>query len=71
MKIPEYISQALQRRTRAAFKFFENDHIIAEWLEKHDLYDNVENYDICGGCESLLNPAASEQRIREVILQNE
>lgn len=67
MKCPKYIKEALRRRTRAAYVFTAADTMIADWLEKNNLLDRVELYDICGGCESYVNPDSSSARILEVI----
>lgn len=67
MKCPKYIRDALKQRARCASRFQELDYIIREWLDKNNLYDAVENYDISGGCESYVNPDASSARILEVI----
>ena len=38
---------------------------IQQWLDKHGI--QVEEYDICGGCESYVNPLASSKRIIQAI----
>lgn len=67
MKCPKYIKQMLIQRAACAEKFTELDIAIKKWLEKNDLLDLVEDYDICGGCESYVNPFASSARILEII----
>lgn len=67
MNCPEYIKEALRQRARCARRFLELDCMIAEWLEKHNLIDEVESYDIATGCESYCNPESSSARILEVI----
>ena len=67
MKCPNYIRNALKQRAKCASRFQELDYIIREWLEKNGLYDSVESYDICGGCESYVNPDSSSARVLEVI----
>jgi hypothetical protein len=64
---PKYIKEALKKRAECAIKFTELDIIIGEWLDKHNLYDLVEDYDISGGCESYVNPESSSARILNVI----
>ena len=67
MKCPKYIKEALKQRANCAARFTELDVMIGDWLEKHNLLDSVESYDICGGCESYVNPYSSSYRILEVI----
>lgn len=67
MTCPKYIKEALRQRANHAAKFTELDVMIGEWLEKHNLLELVEDYDIHGGCESYVNPDASSARILEVI----
>ena len=67
MKCPEYIKEALRQRPRYARRFMELECMIAEWLEKNNLIDDVEYYDIYGGCEAYCNPEDSAKRILSVI----
>lgn len=67
MKCPKYIKDALRRRANHATQFTNLDVMIADWLEKQGLLDKVELYDICGGCESYVNPDSSSARILELI----
>ena len=67
MTCPNYIKEALRQRANHARRFLELDCMIAEWLEKNHLLDNVEDYDIYGGCEAYCNPESSSARILEVI----
>lgn len=67
MNCPEYIKEALRQRARCARRFLELDCMVAEWLEKNNLLDEVEDYDIYGGCEAYCNPEDSSKRIIEVI----
>lgn len=65
MKIPKYIQVLIDQREKYAIKFVETDYRLAEWLEKGNIM--VMEYDIHGGCESLVNPSDSANRIREAI----
>jgi hypothetical protein len=67
MKCPEYIKEALRQRARYARRFLELDCMVGEWLSKNNLLDEVEDYDIYGGCEAYCNPEDSSKRIIEVI----
>ena len=67
MKCPKYIEDLCKKRAKHAAKFMECDCEIAEWLEKHNLLSEVEDYDILTGCESIVNPNASSKRIIAVI----
>jgi len=67
MKCPKYIKEALRQRANHAARFTELDVMIGEWLEKNHLIDEVEDYDIYGGCEAYCNPDSSSARILEVI----
>ena len=71
MKMPKHIEYALDQRAKAADRFTHYDVIVSEWLEKHDLIDYVEEYDIYGGCEAYVNPSNSSARIKAVILNAE
>ena len=70
MKIPKRIETLLERRAKAAEVFTHCDCEIMDWLEKHNLYSEVEEFDICGGCEAYVNPRASISRIKQVIEEN-
>ena len=65
MKCPQYIKDMLNARANHAAKFTVLDVTIQEWLEKHGI--EVEEFDICGGCESYVNPYDSSRRIIEAI----
>lgn len=67
MNCPKYISDALKKRANCAYRFIHYDHMIGEWLEKNNLLDKVELYDIYGGCEAYVNPDDSSARILSVI----
>ena len=54
MKCPQYIKDMLMSRAHHAERFTSLDVDIQEWLDKHGI--TVEEYDICGGCESYVNP---------------
>lgn len=74
MKVPKYIKQALESRANYAERFTHLDCIIFKFLDKHGILH--EEYDICGGCESYVNPHASSDRLLRAIenhkeLQNE
>ena len=70
MKIPKRIEKLIERRAKLASDINYIDGQLTEWLEKKDLVDKVEEYDFMGGCEMYVNPYASADRIREVILNN-
>ena len=55
----------LRARANHAAKFTDIDVAVHEWLDKHGII--VEEFDICGGCESYVNPHASSKRIIEAI----
>ena len=65
MKCPQYIKDMLMSRTHHAERFTSLDVDIQEWLDKHGI--TVEEYDICGGCESYVNPRDSSKRIIQAI----
>lgn len=69
MKCPKYIKKALDKRAKAAEVFIKQDGIIYDYLEKHKI--DVMDYDILTGCESLVNPHSSSQRIYAAILKKE
>lgn len=68
MKIPKYIDLALKRRTRGAEMFNTNDWIISNFIDKHEIDAELEDYH--GGVESVVHPYDSEEQIRERILQS-
>lgn len=65
MKCPEYIKDLCYRRAKAASKFTDYDYKIYQWLKEHNI--QVEDYDIQTGCESIVNPFPSSQRIIKAI----
>ena len=65
MKCPQYIKNMLMTRAHHAQRFTSLDVDIQEWLDKHGI--TVEEYDICGGCESYVNPLASSKRIIQAV----
>lgn len=65
MKIPKYIQVLIDQRERYAIKYVETDYQLSEWLDKHNIM--VMDYDIYGGCESIVNPTDSANRIKEAI----
>ena len=67
MRCPNYIRKALIKRAKCAATFTDLDLEISEWLEKNDLLNLIEDYDIHGGCESYVNPYDSSFRILKVI----
>ena len=65
MKCPNYIRDLCYKRAKAASKFIDYDYKIYEWLEDHNV--QVEDFDILTGCESIVNPYASSDRIIKAI----
>ncbi len=65
MKCPKYIKEALWRRASHAAHFLTLDVKIAEFLERNGI--EVEEYDICTGVESYINPHQSSKRILDAI----
>lgn len=65
MKCPKYIKDLCYRRANAAGKFIGYDYKIYEWLEEHNI--EVNSYDILTGCESIVNPYSSSDRIIKAI----
>ena len=65
MKIPKYIEKALERRAKAAEIWNNNDLIISNFIDKHNII--VEDYDYHGGCEAIVNPWTSSSRVAEAI----
>lgn len=69
MRIPKYIDEALRKRANAAFRFLQHDVVVSEFIEKHNIDVNFEDYG--GGVESILSPYESENAVREAILAHE
>lgn len=67
MKVPKYIRKLIGRRAKLAVDLCTADSDLVNWLEKHDILDNIEPYDHTSGCEMYVNPWASAQRILEAI----
>ena len=65
MKCPNYIRDLCYKRAKAASRFIDYDYKIYEWLEDHNV--EVEDFDILTGCESIVNPYASSDRIIKAI----
>ena len=70
MQIPKKIEKLIERRARLADELNHADNELTAWLDKKGLIDKVEEYDIMTGCEMYVNPYASADRIRDVILNN-
>lgn len=68
MKIPKYIDEALHKRTSCACKLLKYDDIVTNFIDKHHIGVDFEDYD--GGCEMFLNPYDSEQAVRQAILNH-
>lgn len=68
MKVPKYISQAIERRTKSAEVFMHNDWIISKFID--DNHIAVEDYDYHGGCESIVNPTTSAARVYSAIINH-
>ena len=69
MKCPKYIKDLCYKRAHAAAKFVNYDYKIYRWLEEHDI--QVEDWDILTGCESIVNPFSSSERIIKAIEETE
>lgn len=60
MRIPKYIDEALRKRANAAFRFLQYDDVVSEFIRKHNIDVNFEDYG--GGVESISNPYGSERQ---------
>lgn len=68
MIVPFEIEQALLKRAEAAEDFAVADYTVAKFLDEHNII--VEEYDIHMGCESLVNPFSSIDRILDAIKEH-
>lgn len=68
MKCPNYIKKAIIKRAKLADQFFDLDCIISEWIDKQGI--EVDCADVHGGCESMVNPYDSAQRLLDAIEQD-
>lgn len=68
MKIPKHIDEALRKRTQAANQFNKYDFIISEWIDKHNLDDEIDSSCFHSGVEAVVNPEAAEEEIRYAII---
>ena len=69
MKCPKYIEESLRKRARFAELFNVHDSTISHFVLENDI--DAEDYDILGGCESIVNPYDSQQRVYKAILAKE
>ena len=69
MKVPKYIEEALRKRAEFADRFNHYDYVITNFINNNGI--EAEEYDYCGGCESIVNPHSSSARIHEAILNKE
>lgn len=67
MRVPKYIRKLIKRRAKLAMDLCDADCTLVDWLEKHDVLDDIEDFDHTTGCEMYVNPWASAQRILEAI----
>lgn len=65
MKIPKRIEKLIEQRAKVAEKFNHYDYELSIWLDKNNV--ETEDYDTHGGVESIVNPWASADRIKEAI----
>lgn len=65
MKIPKYVSVALERRARTAQAFVEADDVVSAFLDKNGV--EVDPGDYSRGVEALFDPWGSVKRIEEAI----
>lgn len=70
MKIPKHIEKLIERRCRLAMQLNSADCNLADWLEKNDVIQAIEEYDIYGGCEMYTCPQSSAERIRKAIMEH-
>ena len=69
MKIPKYINDLLNKRTKCANDFLYFDHKISEWIEKNGIDVPLEDYGT--GARSLFEPEDSAETIRQCILEKD
>lgn len=69
MKCPEYIKEAIRKREKYAYLFMDYDYTVSHWCDTHGVI--LETYDSHGGCESLVNPSDSADRVLRAIEESE
>lgn len=69
MKVPKYITTALQRRVRAAHNFDAADAVIRDFIYKKGI--DVDPCDVGSGAEAYAHPRASAERIIQAIEDKE
>lgn len=65
LKIPSYIRDSIDKRTKAAEIFNKHDLIISQWCMSNNI--KLEDYDCFGGVEAIVNPNDSKKRILDAI----
>ena len=68
MKIPKYIENALNKRQKAAYDWNDADFVISRFIHENGLEDEIDTADFNGGVEAIVNPAESNERIRQAII---
>ena len=67
MRIPKYVEEAINRRTRAAIAWINADTLISNFIHKNGLEDVIDTADYAGGVEGIMNPEESGERIKQAI----
>lgn len=69
MKVLKYVEDIILSRCKAAERYIVYCDELAKFLRKHDI--EIMDYDDTSGCESLINPRDSANRILEAIREKE
>lgn len=67
MKLTKEIEQLIDKRTRLAIKLSETGAKIDDFITKHEMESEVEEFDWLTGYEIYGNPIASGERLKEAI----
>ena len=67
MKLTKEIERLIDKRTRLSIKLSETGAKIDDFITKHDMESEVEEFDWLTGCEIYGNPIASGERLKEAI----
>ena len=67
MKLTKKIEKLIDRRTRLAEELMDVSSQLDNFIYENGLESEIEEYDMCTGCEIYCNPADSGKRIKEAI----
>ena len=67
LKLTKKIERLIDRRAKLAMELNEVSSQVDDFIIKHGMENEVEDFDWLTGCEIYANPVSSGERIKEVI----